>query len=116
VLSPDRQFRTVVSLLLARRNCSVTSTANAARVGELIVRERTDVAVIDAGESPSTSAVAAVQAVAQPVGVVLVADELSGLWHDPPALPKWGPFGDLLAAIERADARQMLPVPRGEGA
>jgi uncharacterized membrane protein (UPF0127 family) len=114
VLSPDRQFRTVVSLLLARRNCSVTSTANAARVGELIVRERTDVAVIDAGESSSTPAVAAVQAVAQPVGVVLVADELSGLSHDPPALPKWGPFGDLLAAIERADARQM--VRGGEGA
>jgi uncharacterized membrane protein (UPF0127 family) len=109
VLSPDRQFRTVVSLLLARRNCSVTTTANAARIGELIVRERTDVAVIDAGESPSTPAVAAVQALAQPVGVVLVADELPGLAHDPPALPKWGPFGDLLAAIEQADARQPAP-------
>jgi uncharacterized membrane protein (UPF0127 family) len=109
VLSPDRQFRTVVSLLLARRNCSVTTTANPARVGELIVRERSDVAVIDAGESPSTPAVAAVQALAQPVGVVLVADELLGLSHDPPALPKWGPFEDLLAAIERADARQTAP-------
>jgi uncharacterized membrane protein (UPF0127 family) len=109
VLSPDRQFRTVVSLLLARRNCSTTTTANAARIGELIVRERIDVAVIDAGDSPSTPAVAAVQAVAQPVGVVLVADELAGLSHDPPALPKWGPFGDLLAAIEQADARQPAP-------
>jgi uncharacterized membrane protein (UPF0127 family) len=114
VLSPDRQFRTVVSLLLARRNCSVTTTANAARISELIVRERTDVAVIDAGESPSTPVVAAVQALAQPVGVVLVADELPGLSHDPPALPKWGPFGDLLAAVERADARQ--PTPEGEHA
>jgi uncharacterized membrane protein (UPF0127 family) len=114
VLSPDRQFRTAVSLLLARRNCSVTTTANAARIGELIVRESTDVAVIDAGESPSTPAVAAVQALAQPVGVVLVADELPGLSHDPLAIPKWGPFGDLLAAIEQADARQ--PAPGGERA
>jgi uncharacterized membrane protein (UPF0127 family) len=113
VLSPDRQFRTAVSLLLARRNCSVTTTANPARVGELVVRERTDVTVIDAGESPSTPAVAAVQALAQPVGVVLVADELTGLSHDPPALPKWGPFGDLVAAIEQADVRP--PSPGGEG-
>ena len=113
VLSPDRQFRTAVSLLLARRNCSVTTTANPARVGELVVRERTDVTVIDAGESPSTPAVAAVQALAQPVGVVLVADELTGLSHDPPALPKWGPFEDLAAAIEEADVRP--PSPGGEG-
>jgi uncharacterized membrane protein (UPF0127 family) len=106
VLSSDRQFRTVVSLLLARRNCSATTTGNAARLSELIVRERADVAVIDAGESASTDAVAAVQALAQPVGLVLVADEPGRLVHDPPALPKWGPFGNLLAAIERADARQ----------
>jgi uncharacterized membrane protein (UPF0127 family) len=106
VLSSDRQFRTVVSLLLARRNCSATTTGNAARLGELIVRQRADVAVIDAGESPSTAAVATVQALAQPVGLVLVADEPERLAHDPPALPKWGPFGDLLAAIEQAGARQ----------
>jgi uncharacterized membrane protein (UPF0127 family) len=114
VLSPDRQFRTVVSLLLARRNCSVTTTANAARLGELIVREHADVAVIDAAESPSTAAVAAVQALAQPVGLVLVADELRGRSDDPPTLPKWGPFGDLLAAIEQADVRLM--TRGGEGA
>jgi hypothetical protein len=114
VLSPDRQFRTVVSLLLARRNCSVTTTANAARLGELIVRERADVAVIDAGESPSTAAVAAVQTLAQPVGLVLVADELPEPSQDPPTLPKWGPFGDLLAAIEQADVRP--PSPGGEHA
>jgi uncharacterized membrane protein (UPF0127 family) len=113
VLSPDRQFRTVVSLLLARRNCSVTTTANPARLGELIVRERADVAVIDAGQSASTAAVAAVQALVQPVGLVLVADELTGRSHDPPTLPKWGPFGDLLAAIERADVRP--PSAGGEG-
>jgi uncharacterized membrane protein (UPF0127 family) len=113
VLAPDRQFRTVVSLLLARRNCSVTTSANAARLGELVVRERADVAVIDASESPSTAAVAAVQTLSQPVGLVLVAEEPGELPHDPPALPKWGPFEDLLAAIEAADARK--PVWGGDG-
>jgi uncharacterized membrane protein (UPF0127 family) len=112
VLSPDRQFRTVVSLLLARRNCSVTSTANAARLSELIVRERADVAVIDASDTATSAAFATVQTLAQPVGLVLVADGPEGPPQDPPVLPKWGPFGDLLAAIERADARQ--PVREGE--
>jgi uncharacterized membrane protein (UPF0127 family) len=113
VLSPDRRFRTVVSLLLARRNCLATTTGNASRLGELIVRERADVAVIDAGEQPATAAVAAAQTLAQPVGLVFVADEPGKLALDPPALPKWGPFGDLIAAIERADARQ--PAREGAG-
>jgi uncharacterized membrane protein (UPF0127 family)/CheY-like chemotaxis protein len=104
VLSPDRQFRTVVSLLLARRNCSVTSTANAARLPELIVRERADVAVIDASDAATGAAFATVQTLAQPIGLVLVADDLDGALHEAPVLPKWGPFRDLLAAIERAHA------------
>jgi uncharacterized protein len=107
VLSGDRQFRTVVSLLLARRNCSVTTTANAVRLGELIVGEHIDVAVIDASAQPATAAVATVQTLPQPVGLVLVADEVGAEWHDPPALPKWGPFGDLLEAIEGADTRHL---------
>jgi uncharacterized membrane protein (UPF0127 family) len=111
VLSPDRHFRTVVSLLLARRNCSATTTANAARLGELIARERAEVAVIDASESAASSAVATVQTLAQPVGVVVVADELRGIRHDPPALAKWGPFEDLLEAIEGAAERRVSGRP-----
>ena len=107
VLSPDRRFRTVVSLLLARRNCSVTTTANATRLGELIVRERTDVTLIDASESSACVAIATVQTLAQPVGVVVVADDVGAQWHDPPAIPKWGPFGHLMEAIEGADARRL---------
>ena len=112
VLSPDRHFRTVVSLLLARRNCSVTTTANATRLTELLVRERADVAVIDASEKAAATAVATVQTLAQPVGLVLVTEELGDVAHDPPALPKWGPFASLLAEIERADARR--PLSEGE--
>ncbi len=112
VISADRRFRTVMSLLLTRRNCSVTTTVNGSRVTELITRESVDVVVIDASQSPSASTaamVATVEGLVRPVGVVLVAGEAgsgdvtrSGL-HGPPVLAKWGPFGDLFEAIERAD-------------
>jgi hypothetical protein len=91
-----------MSLLLARRNCSVTTTANPARLGELIVLEGTDVAVIDTSEPPAARAVATAQALAQPVGLVLVSEDLQDVRHEPPALPKWGPFEELLKAIEGA--------------
>jgi hypothetical protein len=105
VISPERQFRTVISLLLARRNCSVTTTANAARISELIVREGADVVVMDTSQSLAAVPVTRLEALARPVGVVLLGDEACpGL--RPPVLSKWGPFGDLLAAIERAAARR----------
>jgi hypothetical protein len=78
VVSPDRRFRTVMTLLLARRNCSVTTTANGSRVTELIAREGVDVVVIDAGQLPAaarTATVATVERLARPVGVVLVTED-----------------------------------------
>jgi uncharacterized protein len=105
VISPDRHFLTVMSLLLVRRNCSVTTTANANRVTETIDRESSDVVLIDAGKLPAPATVAKVQTLARPVGVVLVADEARP-GADQPVLAKWGPFEDLAAAIERADERR----------
>lgn len=105
VISPDRHFLTVMSLLLARRNCSVTTTANANRVTETIGRESSDVVLIDVGKLSAPATVAKVQALTRPVGVVLVADEPRP-GADRPVLAKWGPFGDLAAAIERADERR----------
>lgn len=106
VVSQDRRFRTVMSLLLARRNCSVTTTAKTSGVSDLIARESTDVVVIDASQLPTAPTVAAVQALARPVGVVVVAEEDSSVTPDAHVLAKWGPFTDLLAAIERADERR----------
>jgi uncharacterized protein len=106
VISPDRQFRTVMSLLLARRNYSVTTTANANRVTGLIARESADVVVIDASQLATpvaTATVATVEALARPVGVVLVADEARSGLSNRPVLAKWGPFEELVEAIERAD-------------
>ncbi len=106
VISHDRRFRNVTSLLLARRNCSVSTTANASRVTELIARESPDVVVVDASQLPAAATVAKVQALARPVGVVLVADEGSSGCSDRPVVAKWGPFEELVAAIEQADERR----------
>jgi uncharacterized membrane protein (UPF0127 family) len=103
LLSHDRQFRTVMSLLLGHHNCSVTTTANASRVTELILRESPDVLLIDATELAPAVTVAAAEALARPLGVVVVSEDAGSPPQDPPVLAKWGPFDDLLAAIERAD-------------
>jgi uncharacterized protein len=109
VLSPDHKFRSVMSLLLARRNCSVTSTTNPSRVSELALREKPDVVVIDAGELAAAAAVAKLEALGRSLGVVFVADDPSSEEYGSPVLAKWGPFADLLTAIERADdERQAL--------
>jgi uncharacterized membrane protein (UPF0127 family) len=105
VISPDRHFLTVMSLLLAHRSCSVTTTANANRATETIDRESSDVVLIDASKLPAPATVAKVQTLARPVGIVLVADEARP-GADQPVLAKWGPFEDLAAAIERADERR----------
>lgn len=105
VISSDVHFRTVITLLLARRNCSVTTTANAARTAELIARESADVVLLDDSQSLAAATVATVEALERPVGIVLVADEVGTATPELSVVAKWGPFGDLLAAIEAADER-----------
>jgi uncharacterized protein len=115
VLSSDHEFRSVMSLLLARRNCSVTSTTNASRLTELSLRENPDVVVIDAGELTAAAAVARVGALGRPVGVVLVADQACSERYGSAVLAKWGPFGDLLAAIEHAAEHRQDRGSNGSG-
>jgi hypothetical protein len=109
VISPDRHYRTVMSLLLARHNCSVTTSAKASRAAVLVGRESPDVVVIDATKEAAAAAVGAVGALARPVGVVVVTDQVKSSAGDSPLLSKWGPFADLLAAVEEADARRDVP-------
>jgi len=101
VVSHDGHFRTVMSLLLGRRNCSVTATANASRLAELMSQEDADVVVIDASRL-LLAASATREVGARPAGVVLVADEPGTALENAPLLAKWGPFEDLLGAIEAA--------------
>jgi uncharacterized membrane protein (UPF0127 family) len=102
ITTHDRRFRTVMSLLLARRNCSVITTANASRVTELVARETPDVVVIDISEPAAAATVAMLEALERSIGVVLVADEVGSHVGDPPLVAKWGPFESMLGAIERA--------------
>ncbi len=106
VASLDRHFHTVMSLLLGRHNCAVTVTANMGRVAELIERERIDVMVIDTDHLLAAATLATVEERARPIGMVLVADEASSRDSERPVLDKWGPFEELVAAIELADERR----------
>ncbi len=105
VISHDRHFCSVTAMLLARRGCSVMTTTEASRIADLIADEHADVVVIDAGQEAGAGArtVAELGALTQPVGVVVVDEAVPGL-HYPVVLAKWGPFEDLFAAIEAANA------------
>lgn len=110
LVASDRRFRSVASMLLARRGFAVTTSDNARGVAQLAPRDRADVVVIDAGALLTAAARTAdlVGSLVPPVGVVIVADEAeSGLPHMP-MLPKWGPIEDLVGAIEDADRARGL--------
>ena len=103
VVSPDGRFRTVMSLLLARHNCVVTTTPSAARVLELIMQESTDVVVIEDGRQPAAKIVAC---------WITSSGRLARCWSQMSRAPvhmgaaavaKWGPFEELLEAIEGAE-------------
>jgi uncharacterized membrane protein (UPF0127 family) len=105
VISADRRFRSVASVLIARRGCAVATTENADRLEELAARVRADVVVIDAdGKRASATARARAQRLGG-VGVVIVEEEPAGSdgAGELQALAKWGPFERLYAAIETAD-------------
>jgi CheY-like chemotaxis protein len=111
VISRDRHFRSVTSMLLSHRGCSVTTTAEAVRVAETVSRERADVVVVDACHSTAgVRALAELGALPRRVGLVVV-DEGPTRLQRLPVLAKWGPFVDLLAAIERADRDRGGGVP-----
>jgi uncharacterized protein len=106
IVTPDHRFATVMSLLLARRNCSVTTTANTARVGELISREQASVVVIDVDERRLAETIAIVEALVPPVAAVLVAEAAGEEIVGRRAFGKWGPFEGLMQEIEHAEERR----------
>jgi uncharacterized protein len=113
VLSPDRYFREVVSMLLARRDCVVSvEDRRTATLAERIDRERTEVVVIDAERSLTTAAqiVAAVQALSTPVGIVVVDDQIGAGISRLKTVPKWGAFDALYTAVERAHSERALTL------
>jgi uncharacterized membrane protein (UPF0127 family) len=103
IITPDHRFATVMSLLLARRNCSVTTTANVGRAKELIAREGAGVVIVDADAPRADAAVAAVDALVPPLGLLLVSDDAADDRVGQATFAKWGPFDELARAIEYAD-------------
>jgi hypothetical protein len=71
-------------------------------------RNRADVVVIDAERSLVAAArtAAAVQALSRPVGIVVVNDPPENGLRNLRAIPKWGSFEVLFAAVEQAYARR----------
>jgi hypothetical protein len=109
LLSSDRNFRIVISLLLRRRGCSVI----VGRLVEPASREPADVVVIDGGQSETTitRSIQIARALTSSVGVVLVAGAPCPDSHGLPLVARWGPFPELFAAIEQADSER--PARRG---
>jgi hypothetical protein len=114
VVSPDRRFRSVIEMLMARRGCSAAGAGSCENVARRIVRERVDVVLVEgmALLRQVAGAVAQCDASSPPVGVVLVGEAAEAGPAGPLALAKWDSFDELFAAIVEADrARARPPAP-----
>jgi hypothetical protein len=128
LISPDRCWHSTVAMLIGRRDRPGLSAEDEREAIDIATRERVDVIVVErpAAESPRSwdayvhglvasigLAMAQQGARVAPVGVVVVSepprDEGS---RQSLELDKWGPFGELFAAIARADRARRLPRER----
>jgi hypothetical protein len=110
VISPDHHYRAAMSLLLARRNCSVTVSSSAVGLGESLAVEVCDVVVLDASADGAAQFVGALDALARRVGLVVVSDGSTSLDERlMETMAKWGPFDELMSAIVCADLQRHVP-------
>jgi hypothetical protein len=116
VLSHDRRFRVVMSMLLSRRGCSTVSLRSCEDVAGVLVAERIDVLLVDGIDllTATGADVARSGAAAAPVGVVLV-EESDADCEGAPAYAKWGSFERLYAAVLGADRARSRPAPAPGG-
>jgi uncharacterized membrane protein (UPF0127 family) len=105
VVSADRRFRGVASVLLSGRGCSVTTCESTIGLHKLARRVEPDVVVLDLGARPALGAVLArVRRLHRAGRLIVVAEDPPRrrlAWHDA-VLPKWGRFEELYAAVEGA--------------
>lgn len=111
VLSTDRRFREVTSLLLERRGCAVSRGEGLGTLAERIDRDHTDVVIIDAGPSLAAAArtTAAVGALSRRVGVVVVGDDAQNKLLKLKAIAKWGSFDRLFEAVRQSHRDRSHP-------
>lgn len=107
VLSSDRRFRELTSLLLERRGCAVTLGKDGRRLTERLERDDTEVVVVDAERSLATAAriAAEVDALSRPVGIVVVNDQAEADLTKFQTVPKWGSFDRLFGAVAQERSR-----------
>jgi uncharacterized membrane protein (UPF0127 family) len=106
VVSDDGQFRRVSSLLLSRRRVAVFATASPGRASEQVLRDGADVVVVDMTHQDAERCVESIDALARPVGIVLVARKAHVDANGRRVLAKWDAFSRIVTAIERADVRR----------
>jgi hypothetical protein len=100
VASRDPNFERVVSFLLHRHGFDVKTAHPEAPLYESVDRYDARVVIVDAQNLPVHTARLAMLG----LGLVLV-DEEPRLLKDRRVLPKWGPFENILAEVERQVAR-----------
>jgi hypothetical protein len=102
--SDDTRFRSVISMLLSHRGFRVTACSSKVDPAQRAMRERAGVVVLDASDDFEATAREAItlRALCPELGVVLVVDKPCPGITSMEVVMKWGAFGSLFSAIERA--------------
>jgi uncharacterized membrane protein (UPF0127 family) len=110
LITGDRRFCHTAALLLARRGCTVTIGEESDDVGELVARHDAEVVVLDAGRSLTAAAcaVATMETLTPPVGVVIVGNEAQRSIVNLPVLDRWGSFDALFTSVMEAHRNRAL--------
>lgn len=116
--SEDPRFRGVAAFLLSRSGFVIETTRRLSRLVELIERRGAHVVILDGSDSPAAAArtAANIRTSHPRVGVLLVTEDLEprsrrSFDH----LPKWGPFEEVVARIERVYVEAARPAAPTEG-
>lgn len=105
VVSTDRRFRSVATLLLSGRGCAVSEAESTIGLQQLARRLEPDVVVLDLGVRPALGVMLArLRRLHRAGRLVLVAEDPPRGRFSPQeqVLPKWGRFDRLYAAIDDA--------------
>jgi CheY-like chemotaxis protein len=113
----DRRFLRVTSFLLSRRGYDVTY-AEPGDLADAAVRQRADVVLLETQWSRGSAArvLAALQALAQPPGVLVVCDQDEGSrWDGVRSVEKWTPLDRLVSEIETVSLGRRVPMLETKG-
>jgi CheY-like chemotaxis protein len=102
LLTSEWSYRIVMSMLLTRRGYTVVA-GGLGEARQLLLRERPDVVLLDAGELPAQleHTLTLARKLAVSASVIVVAGRASAPSRGIPVLARWAPLGELLAVLER---------------